>query len=475
MIKKLVQGLVGLAALAVIATAIPLGSTAIEQQHETTFTTMDTQDGVTWGLDRIDGTVDSSYTYLSSGAGVRIYIVDTGVDAAHPDFGSRVSDGFDAFGQNLDQTDCQGHGTHVAGIAAGNYFGVAKSATIVPVRVLNCSGQGNTTTLTAGIDWILATHPGGTPAIVNMSLGGPKDDAVNAATSRLVSAGMSVVVAAGNSNVDACSFSPASAQGVIAVGSIAIGDTKSGFSNWGTCVDTFAPGSRINSNSPFNHSTAVQKSGTSQAASFVSGIIATYLSSGIAASPSSAETKLYELADQNTVLGGASPGSSIANVQKSVPLEPSPEQVPEVVPVPSPELVTTPEPEAVVVVAPEPVTAPEPAADAVNPAPEPEPEPGTIANPNGNEDAVDYNLRAYQSSPGARTGWLKWDLIDGAQYQIYKTGSIRPELRLFATINNGINRLLLSDAYESIAIYSIVAVLGSETIDMGEVKYYPIR
>jgi hypothetical protein len=359
MIKKLIKGFVGLSVVPLVAALIPTGVEPFEintvTDHETIFTTMDTQSGVTWGLDRIDGVVDNNYTYISNGAGTRIYIVDTGVDATHPDFGARVVDGFDAFGSNLDQTDCNGHGTHVAGISAGNYFGVAKSATIVPVRVLNCSGQGNTTTLTAGIEWILANHNSNYPAIVNMSLGGPKDLEVNAATERLISAGMVVVVAAGNSNVDACTFSPASAQGVISVGSISSGDSRSGFSNWGNCVDIFAPGSKINSDSPFNHSLSVQKSGTSQAAPFVAGIIATYISNGIASSRVTAENKLYELSEIGTVLDSKSPRDAIASVEKANTPE---SDAPSLAPAPP---TTTPEP---VIESPAPTT-PEPDANIV--------------------------------------------------------------------------------------------------------------
>lgn len=314
MIRKLTStALVAIAAITAIYGTSVTPSVAVEN----TFSVMDTQGKAPWPLDRIDGTKDGSYTYGSSGEGVRIYIVDTGVDASHPDFGGRVADGFDAFGENLDQVDCHGHGTHVAGIAAGSYFGVAKKATIIPIRVLNCAGQGKTSTLTAGIDWILANHATGALEIVNMSLGGPKDDAVNAATSRLVAAGLVVVSAAGNSNVDACSSSPASATGVLAVGSVDNSDTKSPFSNWGACVDIFAPGSRIASNTPFNHSSSVQRSGTSQASPFVAGIIATYISSGLASTATSAEAALHTLADKAVVVGGKSAYNDIAKVAKA--------------------------------------------------------------------------------------------------------------------------------------------------------------
>jgi subtilisin family serine protease len=313
MIRKLTS-----TAIAAMLALIPHGfgampSTAVEN----TFSIMETQGSAPWSLDRIDGIKDGAYTYGSSGDGVRIYIVDTGVDSTHPDFSGRVADGFDSFGENLDQVDCHGHGTHVAGLAAGAYFGVAKKATIVPVRVLNCAGQGKTSTLTAGIDWILANHAPGSLEIVNMSLGGPKDDAVNAATSRLISAGLIVVSAAGNSNVDACTSSPASTPGVIAVGAVDNVDVKSPFSNWGSCVDIFAPGSRIASDTPFNHSSSVQKSGTSQASPFVSGIIATYISNRSVTTAISAESLLHSLSDKSVVVGGKSSYNDIAIVAKT--------------------------------------------------------------------------------------------------------------------------------------------------------------
>ena len=341
MIKKLIVVTSGVLAL-VMASASAISIASDVTPAETVFTTMEIQGSAPWGLDIIDGNSDGSYTYLSTGSNTRVYVVDTGVDATHPDFGSRVVSGFDAFGAGLDRTDCQGHGTHVAGVIAGTTFGVAKKATIVPIRVLNCTGQGNTSTLTAGIDWILANHPAGTTGIVNMSLGGPKDVAVNRATERLIAAGMSVVVAAGNSNVDACTFSPASAQGVIAVGSIDNTLTKSAFSNWGSCVDIFAPGSRISSDSPFNHSAVVQKSGTSQASPFVAGILATYLSADLKSSSTALQSKLLKLAKYAAVLNSNSANNNLALVETAnspiivdIPIA-QPEPVAPTDPLPSP-------------------------------------------------------------------------------------------------------------------------------------------
>lgn len=484
MFKKLVHGLVGLAALTVIATAAPTFAVATQPEPETVFSIMGSQDSVTWGLDRVDGSLDSNYVYDdSAGAGVRIYIVDTGIDATHREFGSRVADGFDSFGENLDQTDCHGHGTHVAAIAAGSYYGVAKSATLVPVRVLSCAGLGTTTTLLDGLQWILDTHPAGTPGVVNLSLGGAKDERINAATTALVSAGLSVVSAAGNFAADACNYSPASAQGVVAVGATDNTDNRASFSNYGMCVDLFAPGLYITSANALNHSTSKSMSGTSQASPFVAGAAAILYSAGIANSPSSAEDALY--ADLvGTVSNGQSARDSILKVfyVEPEPLpepqpEPPVEQIPEPIVEPEPVL-PEPEPSDPPTVddpiLPEPVvTEPAPEPEPVVAEPEPVPDPVTDTNPVGDPVQVDYNLQAVQSEPGSRIGWLSWDLIEGATYKIYKTGTIRPSWRQVSTVNEGRNIYLLSDLANSLSIYKVVAVLGTQEIEMGEIKYKP--
>lgn len=403
-----------------------------ESPNETIFTTMETQNGVTWGLDAIDGIRDGSYTYISDGSGVRIYIVDTGVDATHREFGSRVVDGFDAFGQNLDQTDCNGHGTHVAGIVAGNYYGVAKAATVVPVRVMDCNGVGNTTTLTDGIDWILASHGGGL-GIVNMSLGGSKDAEVNSAVSRLVSAGLIVVAAAGNSNADACNYSPASATGVIAVGATDQSNLKASFSNWGSCVDVSAPGVRINSANASDHNISLRMSGTSQASPFVAGAIATYLSSGSVTSPSQAEPYLRELAVDG-----------IARVES----EPAP------LPEPTPEPIVEPEPELV----------------------EPEPsEPPVVDNPIvPDPEEAQLFVRVTQSAIGSGRAVLEWSQLDQAEgYKIYKTSSIRPGWRQYASVSQAAYYRNVIDKPGSIAIYRVVAIISGKEVEIGTFEYFP--
>jgi subtilisin family serine protease len=403
-----------------------------QSPDETVFKTMATQPGATWGLDSIDGARDGSYNYVSDGAGVRIYIVDTGVDASHPQVSSRVVDGFDAFGQNLDQTDCNGHGTHVAGIAAGSYFGVAKAATIVPVRVMDCSGVGNTTTLTDGIDWILASHSGGL-GIVNMSLGGNKDAEVNSAVSRLVSAGLVVVAAAGNSNADACNYSPASAVGVIAVGATDQSEAKASFSNWGSCVDITAPGVGINSANSLNHNISLKKSGTSQAAPFVAGAIATYISNGSVSSATSAETYMDGLAVSGAIRVEATP-------------EPEPEPPVETTPEPTPE--------------PEPVT------------PEPEPiEPPVVDEP----IVPEFEVWVEQVAPGSNKGALKWSGVSNADsYEIHKTSNLRPGWRLWDVVPGDASARVIVDKPGVTAVYKVVAIIGSTRTEIGIFIYEPV-
>lgn len=406
--------------------AVKTAADMAKEPTETIFTTMTAQIGAPWGLDKLDGVRDNTYNYISDGAGIRIYIVDTGVDATHREFGSRVVDGYDAFGENLEQTDCDGHGTHVAGIAAGGYYGVAKAATIVPVRVMDCNGVGNTTTLTAGVNWILANHSSGFVGVVNMSIGGSKDQAVNDAVSKLISAGMIVVAAAGNSNSDACNFSPASAPGVIAVGATDQSDVKTSFSNWGECVDISAPGDKINSANAADHNVSLRMSGTSQASPFVAGAIATYLSSGSLTASYQAQAYAQELA-----VGG------VVRVEEEpeIPVEPSPEPT----------------------VDPEPVL--------------PEPEP---SEPPAVDEPIIPEVTVTQNGEGSFFGRLSWTSVEGAsQYQIYKTGSIRPSWRLFWTSSSSATYRNISDKPGEIAIYRVVALVDGKEVLLGEVVYQP--
>ncbi|MGZ5431729.1 MAG: S8 family peptidase [Thermoanaerobaculia bacterium] len=263
----------------------------------------------TWGLDRIDQRflpLDDSYAPDGTGVGVTVYIVDSGIDAGHVDFGSRVVDGFTAFADGRGTGDCNGHGTHVAGIVAGATYGVARSATLVPVRVLDCTGAGSVSSVLAGLEWILQQSR--RPAVVNMSLGGAPSSALDLQVAAMVAAGLPTVVAAGNANQDACRTSPARVPVAITVGATTEGDVRASFSNYGTCVDLFAPGVNILSTSNGSPTATAVGSGTSSSAPFVAGVAALCLERYPAASPGAVAETLRSQATAD-VLGAVGDGS----------------------------------------------------------------------------------------------------------------------------------------------------------------------
>ena len=268
-----------------------------------------------WGLDRIDQAqtaLDNKYNYPdSAGQGVRAYVVDTGVQLDNPEFTGRTLPGFDATGSGNTTTDCHGHATHVAGTIAGTKFGVAKKATIVSVKVLNCAGSGTITGVISGLDWIAANHPQGVPAVVNMSIGGGNVAALTAAVEKLNSMGILNVVAAGNDNNDACLYSPASAPSAITVGSSDIRDARSSFSNYGNCVDVFAPGSNIISARASDPNGSAQMSGTSMATPHVSGLAALYLGQNPSATPAQATAAIRAGGILNAINNAQSPTGNI--------------------------------------------------------------------------------------------------------------------------------------------------------------------
>ena len=232
-----------------------------------------------WGLDRIDQKnlpLDSKYTYGFSGVGVKAYVIDSGI-YTNNDFGLRIGTGFSVISDSRGTSDCNGHGTHVAGIIGGTTYGVAKAVNLIPVRVFDCTTTTTTSNIIAGINWIIADHQLGEPAVANMSLGGDYNKALDDAVLALIADGVSVVVASGNENVDACLSSPASTTGTITVNSSSIFDTRSSFSNFGVCTDIFAPGESITSAGIESISSSSVKSGTSMASPFVAGVVAKIL------------------------------------------------------------------------------------------------------------------------------------------------------------------------------------------------------
>src|SRR5688572_25251604 len=247
-----------------------------------------TQSNPTWGLDRIDQRdlpLSASYTYDTTASNVNAYIIDTGILTTHTQFGGRAIHGTDTVDGDSNATDCNGHGTHVAGTVGGSTYGVAKGVTLVAVRVLNCQGSGTNSGVVAGIDWATADHQAGQPAVANMSLGGGASTATDDAVQRAINDGITMAVAAGNENQNACNVSPARAPNAITVGSTTSTDARSSFSNWGTCLDIFAPGSSITS-AWYTSTTATNTiSGTSMATPHVAGVAALYLSQFGNASP----------------------------------------------------------------------------------------------------------------------------------------------------------------------------------------------
>jgi subtilisin family serine protease len=230
--------------------------------------TMDAN-GDPWGLDRIDQRsrpLSRSYTYTRSGSGVRAYIIDTGILTGHSDFGGRAQNVYDAFGGN--GQDCNGHGTHVAGTVGGATYGVAKSSLLRGVRVLNCSGSGSTSGIVAAVDWVRGNAI--RPAVANLSLGGGYSSALNTAVSNLHNSGVFTAVAAGNESQNACNVSPASAATVYTTAASDRNDYRASFSNYGSCVDGYAPGVAIKS--AWSNGGTNTISGTSMASPHVAGV-----------------------------------------------------------------------------------------------------------------------------------------------------------------------------------------------------------
>jgi subtilisin family serine protease len=269
-------------------------------EPDTRMVATDVQRPAPWNLDRIDQRVlplSGDYTYESAGAGVSVYIIDSGIRATHAEFGGRASGAFTAINDGRGTNDCTSHGTHVAGTVGGARYGVAKGVTLVAVRVLDCSGSGPTSGVIAGVDWV--TRNRRLPAVATMSMSGTQSASLNLAVQNSISSGVVYAVAAGNSAADACTFSPASTREALTVGASSNSDGVSGYSNVGPCVDIFAPGDAIRSAYSVDDTSTVYKGGTSMAAPHVAGAAALLLSANPTATPT-------QVAD--AIISGASGG-----------------------------------------------------------------------------------------------------------------------------------------------------------------------
>ncbi len=260
-----------------------------------------TETGATWGIDRIDqrAGLDGTYSWNENGAGVTAYIIDTGIDIAHPDFGGRARIGVDEIGDGRDGFDCDGHGTHVSGTVGGTKYGVAKGVSLVAVRVLDCSGNGSFAGVVAGVDWVTGDHRAGSPAVANMSLGGSSSSAVDQAVEASIADGVAYAVAAGNAGWDACYYSPADAPDAMTIGATGSNDQRPYWSNYGSCVDWFAPGVNITSDWPGARINTI--SGTSMATPHTTGVAALYLQANPSAMPKQVRDALYAATDKGIV------------------------------------------------------------------------------------------------------------------------------------------------------------------------------
>ncbi len=271
-----------------------------------------TQTNAPWGLDRIDQAslpLSGTYTYPdSAGTGVTAYVIDTGVRITHQQISGRASYGYDAVDGDTTAADGNGHGTHVATTIAGTTYGVAKKAQVVAVRVLDNNGSGTTAGVIAGVDWVTAHHSG--PSVANLSLGGGASSTLDTAVRNSIASGVTYAVAAGNSNANASSSSPARVTQALTVGATTSTDARASYSNYGSVLDLFAPGSSITAGWHTSDTATNTISGTSMATPHVAGAAAVYLAGHTSATPAQVATALVNGATTDKVTG---PGSGSPN------------------------------------------------------------------------------------------------------------------------------------------------------------------
>jgi subtilisin family serine protease len=301
-----------------VARALAADPAVAKVEEDGVMRAITTQTNPPWGLDRIDQRalpLNQTYTYTNTGSGLKTYIIDTGIRTTHQQFGGRAIHGRDTVNNDNDASDCNGHGTHVAGTVGGSTYGVAKSTTLVAVRVLDCQGSGSTAGVIAGVDWVTGNHVAGVPAAANMSLGGGASSSLDTAVQNSINDGITYAIAAGNGDIfgnpqNACNSSPARVAAAITVSATNSSDQKASWANYGTCVDIFAPGVSIPS-AWYTSDTATNTiSGTSMASPHVAGVAAQYLQTNSSASPSAVASAIVSNSTTGVV---SNPGTGSPN------------------------------------------------------------------------------------------------------------------------------------------------------------------